>query len=237
VLNFIVFTILPDLLSTFISQSLIKKGIDRQKFSIKTVNFRDFGIGKHHKVDDTPYGGGAGMLLRPEPIIDAIEETERNLEGKRLHKILISPQGKPFKQNKAISLSKLDATIGLICGRFEGFDERIRDFVDEEISIGDYILLGGEIPAMAIIEAVSRLIPGVIGNDNSLVDESFHADLLEYAQYTKPLNFRDKVVPEILISGHHQKIEEWRLTSSISRTKKNRSDLYQLYINSQHKND
>ncbi|MBT4525808.1 MAG: tRNA (guanosine(37)-N1)-methyltransferase TrmD [Deltaproteobacteria bacterium] len=236
-LDFIVFTILPDLIKTFTAQSLIKKGIDKQKFSIKTVNFRDFGIGKHHKVDDTPYGGGAGMLLRPEPIIDAIEDVEKKLTGKQLYKILISPQGEPFKQKKAISLSKLDATIGLICGRFEGFDERIRDFVDEEISIGDYILLGGEIPAMAIIEAVSRLVPGVVGNDDSLVDESFQADLLEYAQYTKPLNFRDKVVPEVLISGHHQKIKEWRQACSISRTRKNRSDLYQLFINSQHKND
>lgn len=236
-LNFFIFTIFPELFNGFASQSLVKKGIENQKFSIKTVNFREFGIGKHRKVDDTPYGGGAGMLLRPEPIVDAIEDCEKKLNGRKLYKILISPQGKPFNQSKAISLSKLDADIGLICGRFEGFDERIRDFVDEEISLGDFILFGGEIPAMAIIEAIGRLIPGVVGNNDSLINESFQKDLLEYAQYTKPISFRDKVVPEVLISGHHQKIEDWREASSINRTKKNRSDLYQLYVNSRDKKD
>ena len=181
-------------------------------------------------MDDAPYGGGAGMVLRPEPVIKALEECERMTPSGKMNKILISPQGFRFTQNKAEKLSRSNLPIALICGRFEGFDERIRSYIDEEISIGDYILLGGEIAAMVIIEAVSRLVPGVVGNHESLNSESFSGGLLEYAQYTKPMAFRGQKVPEILLSGNHRKIAEWRKESALAKTKIRRFDLLTQYL-------
>ncbi len=207
------------------AHSLIQKALENKLIDIETVNFRKFGFGKQLKVDDTPYGGGAGMVLRPEPIIQALEECEKTVPGHKTHRVLVSPQGTPFTQAKAKELSALTLPIALICGRFEGFDERVRSYTDEEISIGDYVLLGGEVAAMVIIEAVSRLVPGVIGNPESLRIESFNKHLLEHAQYTKPIEFRGDKVPEVLVSGNHQKIDSWRKESAITKTRAKRKDL------------
>ncbi len=187
-------------------------------------------MGKHRKVDETPYGGGAGMVLRPEPIVRALEESERSAPCGKMHKVLMSPQGERFTQDKAERLSRSDLPIAFICGRFEGFDERVRSHVDEEISIGDYILLGGETAAMAIVEAVGRLLPGVVGNSDSLCAESFGGDLLEYAQYTKPAEFRGQRVPEVLISGNHREIAKWRKKSALAKTEARRADLLNRYL-------
>ena len=205
------------------------KAITQDKLKVELIDFRSQGIGKHKKVDDTPFGGGAGMVIRPEPIAQAIEETQSKTNGK-LHRILLSPQGQPFTQAKAEELNRLEQPIGLICGRYEGFDERIRSFVDEEISLGDFVLLGGEIPAMALIEAVGRLGHEVIGNEESLEEESFQRRLLEYPQYTKPQEFKGMKVPEVLLSGHHGRIEQWRLDEAINRTRQRRPDLYREFI-------
>lgn len=223
-----VFTLFPEILSSFAEETLIKRGIEDGKIGLELVNYRDWGLGKHKKVDAPPYGGGAGMVIRPEPIVSALRDTEERL-GERIHKILITPQGRPLTQRRADELSRLESPIGLICGRFEGFDERIRSYVDEEISLGDFILLGGEVAAMAIIEATSRLSHEVIGNQESTEEESFSTDLLEYAQYTKPVEFEGAEVPEVLRSGNHQKIAQWRLENAENRTRQRRPDLYALY--------
>ncbi len=229
-LRFIVLTLYPEIFSSFLSLGLIKKALDDGKISVETVNFRKHGIGKHRNVDDSPYGGGAGMLLRPEPIIHTLRDCEAQEVDGRLHKILVTPQGKVFDQAKAEKLSKVRPPIVLINGRFEGFDERIRYFIDEEISIGDFVMLGGEIASMAIIEAVSRLIPGVIGNESSLEHESFSNSLLEYSQYTRPFDFQGHKVPEVLVSGNHQKISDWCEADSIRRTQERRSELYERFL-------
>lgn len=230
-IRFQVFTLFPELFTPFLSETIIGRAIEEEKLEVGLNNYRDFGIGKHRKVDAPPFGGGAGMVLRPEPITESLQATEAKIEEK-MRRILICPQGAPFDQKKAVELSLEKRPIALICGRFEGFDERIRSNVDEEISLGDFVLLGGEIPAMAIIEATSRLCPGVVGNQDSVEEESFSAPLLEYAQYTKPLSFDGEEVPEILRSGNHGAIAKWRAESALERTKKRRPDLYRLYKNS-----
>lgn len=227
--SFEVLTVYPELFSAFLSQGLISKAIKNHKLEVELVDYRKHGVGKHRKVDDTPYGGGAGMVLRPEPIVLALEEKAVSSKNQSTYKVLLSPQGKKYCQQKAIELSQIQRPITLICGRFEGFDERIRSFVDDEISLGDFILMGGEIAAMAIIESVGRLIPGVIGNENSLSEESFSQSLLEYSQYTRPLIFRGLKVPEVLTSGNHKEIENWRKEDSIKKTKEKRSDLFQQF--------
>ena len=186
---------------------------------IHITNFRDFSHLSNHQVDDTPYGGGSGMVLRPEPIIEALE----SVKTKDSKVLLMCPQGVPFKEKKAIDLSHEKHLI-FICGHYEGYDERIREFVDEEISIGDYVLTGGEIPAMAIMDSVIRLLPGVIKED-SYLEDSFMNDLLDYPTYTKPANYRGLKVPEILLSGDHAKIKAWREEQALLNTKKRRSDL------------
>ncbi len=229
-MHFNILTLYPEFFSSFLSEGLIKKALDDGKISIETINFRKYGLGKHHKVDAPPYGGGAGMVLRPEPIINALRECEENLGCKKQHKVLISPQGSVFNQEKAKELSRIDIPITFICGRFEGFDERIRAFVDEEISIGDFILMGGELAATVIIETVSRLIPGVIGNKESLENESFNDNLLEYSQYTRPYDFLGNKVPDVLKSGNHGEIKKWRKNDSIKKTKIKRLDLFNRYL-------
>ncbi|MBU2514810.1 tRNA (guanosine(37)-N1)-methyltransferase TrmD [bacterium] len=225
-----ILTVYPEIFTSFLSQGLIQKAIEQEKLLVDLINFRNFGIGKHMKVDAPPYGGGAGMVLRPEPIVNALERCQEKANSGRVHKILISPQGEPYNQRKAQELSKLDRPIVLVCGRFEGFDERIREFVDEELSLGDYIMMGGEIAAMAIIESVGRLIPGVIGNIQSIESESFNYDLLEYSQYTRPVSFRGKRIPEVLTSGNHKEIENWRHQNALEKTRKKRPDLFDQYI-------
>lgn len=210
---------------SFLSQGLIAKAIEEELIGVELIDFRKYGIGKHRKVDAPPYGGGAGMVLRPEPIIDALEDLDSKCQGKPCYRVLVSPQGDRFHQKRAMALSRESDPIALICGRFEGFDERIRQYVDEEISLGDFILMGGEIAAMAIVESVGRLVPGVIGNRDSLTHESFSQGMLEYAQYTKPVVFRGDAVPEVLTSGNHQAIEAWRRKNAADKTRQRRSDL------------
>ncbi len=227
--SFHLFTLFPNLYEGFLKEGLLSTAQKNGQIEINLVNFREYGLGKHRKVDDTPYGGGAGMLLRPEPIFSALEATEKKI-GKKLYKILLCPQGKPFSQKLAWELSKKSEPLGFITGRYEGFDERIREEVDLEISLGDFVMMGGDVAAMAIIEAVGRLVPGVIGNWDSLIDESFTGALLEHPQYTKPLEFQGKHVPEVLTSGHHGKIKEWRLAKSLERTKQRRPEQYEKYL-------
>ncbi|MDT8445548.1 MAG: tRNA (guanosine(37)-N1)-methyltransferase TrmD [bacterium] len=219
-----IFSLYPELFDSYLASGLLGRAIEEGKLEVKRFNFRDQGLGKHKKVDDTPYGGGAGMVLRPEPIIEALEAAEL-AQGKKAHRLLITPRAKKYVQADAHRLAEMDKPLALICGRFEGFDERICQFVDEELSLGDYILMGGEVAAMAVLESVARLLPEVIGNEASLEKESFETPSLEHAQYTKPAEFRGLSVPEILLSGDHKKIDDWRLDESRRTTRDKRPDL------------
>ena len=214
-----ILTLFPNLFEPFINESIIKRAINNNKVEINIINFRDYTPLKNGQVDDTPYGGGAGMLLRCEPIFECLDK----IKTPDSYVILLTPSGKTFNQGMAKELS-LKKHLIIICGHYEGFDERIKTLVDTEISLGDFVLTGGEIPAMAITDAITRLIPGVI-NEDSLVDESFNNNLLDYPNYTKPAEYRGLKVPEILISGDHQKIDEYRKKQQIKITKKNRPDL------------
>lgn len=214
-------TLFPEMIKPILEDSILKRAIESNLIEVNLINFRDFSKMKHKNVDDTPYGGGNGMVLMPEPIYLALT----SIEGyEKAHKILLTPQGVTYSQAKAKELSKYDHII-LICGHYEGFDERIRSFVDEEISIGDFILTGGEVAAMAIIDSISRLIPGVLHNEESAPTDSFENNLLEAPQYTKPYDFMGQKVPDILLSGDHKKIDEWRKSESLKRTKERRPDL------------
>lgn len=214
-----ILTLFPNMFEGFMNESIIHRAILKKAVELHTINFRDFSKLNNKQVDDTPYGGGGGMVLRPEPIIDAIEK----VRTKNSKVILLCPQGVPFKQEKAKELSREKHLI-LVCGHYEGFDERIRSFVDEEISIGDYILTGGELPAMVICDSIIRLLPGVIKN-NSHENESFNNHLLDYPTYTKPQEYRGLRVPDILISGDHKKIAQWRKTEQIKKTEAKRKDI------------
>ncbi len=220
-IKFDVLTLFPSIVSPMFEDSILKRAIDNNLISIELHDFREFSKMKHHNVDDTPYGGGAGMVLMCPPIYDCLT----SIEGyKDALKILMTPQGVKYNQSVAKELVKNDHII-LICGHYEGFDERVRSFVDMEISIGDYVLTGGEIPAMAIIDSVSRLVPGVLHNEESAPTDSFENDLLEFPQYTKPYDFMGMKVPDILLSGNHQEIDKYRLEESKKRTKERRPDL------------
>ena len=204
-----------------LKQSIIGRAIENSKIEINIVDFREFSTNKHKKVDDYTYGGGNGMLLTPQPIIDAII----SLKTKNSYVVYLSPCGKIFNQEKAKELSKIEHLI-LICGHYEGIDQRIIDnYVDEEISIGDYILTCGEIPAMVLVDSIVRLLPSVLHNDKSKTTESFENNLLEYPQYTRPQNFRGMIVPEVLINGNHQEVDKWRENQALIKTKINRPDL------------
>ena len=209
-----VITLFPEPIKSYLSESMMWKAQDRKLLELELINLRDFGEGERRTVDDTPYGGGDGMLLKVGPVVSAIESTRK--ENSRV--ILLCPQGKRFVQKDAQSLSTEQHLI-LVCGRYEGFDERIRSFVDDQISIGDYVLTGGEIPAMALIDATVRLIPGVLGGENSTAEESFaDGETLEYPHYTRPPDFRGMKVPDILISGNHERISAWRNEQATKRT-------------------
>lgn len=214
-----ILTLFPKMFEGILEESIIKRAIEKKLVEIHIINFRDFSHLSNHQVDDTPYGGGSGMVLRPEPIVEALE----SVKTKNSKTLLMCPQGVPFKEKKAIELSHEKHLI-IVCGHYEGYDERIREFVDEEISIGDYVLTGGEIPAMAIMDSIIRLIPGVI-KEESYLEDSFMNDLLDYPTYTKPADFRGLKVPEILLSGDHAKIKAWREEQALLNTKKRRSDL------------
>lgn len=216
-----ILTLFPEMFTNVFGTSMIWHAQDIGAVEIDLVNFRDFSTNKHKKVDDTPYGGGPGMLLGVEPIHRALH----SIEGAEIaHKILMTPQGRPYDQKLAKELAKKDHLI-LICGHYEGFDERVRTLVDQEISIGDYVLTGGEIGSMAIVDSVVRLLPGVLSSDESFEEDSFYRGLLEYPQYTKPRSFLGMDVPEVLVNGNHQEIEKWRREQALKRTAERRPDL------------
>lgn len=214
-----IITLFPNMFEGFLHESIIRRAIEKKLVEINIINFRDFSKLNNSQVDDTPYGGGSGMVLMAEPIVDAIESVKT--EDSKV--ILMCPQGKTFREEKAHEL-KLEKHLILVCGHYEGFDERIREFVDEEISIGDYVLTGGELPAMVVSDTVIRLIDGVIKKE-SYMEESFSNNLLDFPVYTKPQVFRGLKVPEILLSGDHKKIDEWRKSEQIKKTKEKRNDL------------
>src|ERR1051325_10442810 len=206
-LHFTVITIFPQMLSSPLGHSILKKAEEKGLVKFTLVDLRDYTTDRHHMTDDYPYGGGQGMVMKPEPLVAAIEHA-RN-QAQRCRVILLSPRGRVFNQRTAQRLSA-EQGIVLICGRYEGIDERVQAFVDEEISVGDYTLSGGEPAAVVVIDAVARLIPGVLGNTNSAVEESFSAGLLEYPQYTRPQEYRGMKVPQVLLSGDHERIKAWR---------------------------
>lgn len=213
-----VLTLFPDMFAP-VQQSMLGRGLEDKKWNLNLINFRDFTSDIHHHVDDSPYGGGAGMVLQIMPIKKALDTIEN--KGKV---IITAPQGKTFNQEMAREWAQED-NLTFICGHYEGFDYRIYDFVDEIVSIGDFVLTGGELPTMSMIDATVRLLPGVLGNAASPVDESFSHGLLEYPQYTRPADFEGKKVPEVLMSGNHQKIAEWRLKEALRMTYKKRPDM------------
>ena len=219
-MKFDVLTLFPEMFNGVFQESIIKRAIESGKVEINLINFRDYTDDPHNKVDDTPFGGGAGMVLMCQPIFDCIEA----IRSEDSVVIMLTPDGVPYKQRMAYDLS-FKKHIILLCGRYEGFDERIRSICDMEISIGDYVLTGGEVPAMVLVDSITRLLPGVI-NERSHIEDSFNENyLLDYPSYTKPRVYRGMEVPEILISGDHQKIDEYRYQESLKRTKERRPDL------------
>ena len=227
-MRFHILTLFPDMGMQGLNTSIIGNAIEQNLIEINTINIRDFTKDRHKKVDDYPYGGGAGMLMQAEPVYQtylAIQEKAALPEGKRPRVIYLSPQGKPFNQKMAEDFAKEDELV-LLCGHYEGIDERVlEEIVTDYVSAGDYVLTGGELPAMMIVDAVSRLIPGVLHNDVSAEFESFQDNLLEYPQYSRPEIWHDRQVPPILLSGHHANVEKWRREQSVIRTAKWRPDL------------
>jgi tRNA (guanine37-N1)-methyltransferase len=216
-------SLFPEMFASVLGAGLLGKTIASGKVSIAHVNPRDFAEDRHRSVDDTPYGGGSGMVMMPGPIAGALE----SIAGP-VRRILMTPQGTPFRQADAERLAQAPA-LALVCGRYEGVDERVRGLVDEEISVGDYVLLGGELAALIVIEATVRLLPGVLGNPASTVDESHVRGLLEYPQYTRPAAFRGHRVPDVLTSGDHGRIARWRRREALLRTRARRPDLFERY--------
>ncbi len=223
-----VVTLFPELFETFLKTSFVGRAMSGGQLAVRFRTPRDFGLGKHKSVDDTPYGGGSGMVMRVDVMVACMESLDAEAEAEglpRARRVLLTPQGTPFVQPIAQRFSTTPA-IMLVCGRYEGFDERIRGFVDEEVSLGDFVMTGGEVAAMAVIEASVRLIPGVLGNEDSTREESHgEGGMLEYPQYTRPAEFRGQAVPEVLASGNHANIAEWRKAQSIERTLERRPDL------------
>jgi tRNA (guanine37-N1)-methyltransferase len=222
-MRFDILTLFPNMFSSPLQESILGRAIEKGIIQIRTIDIRDFSTDRHQVVDDTPYGGGQGMVMKVEPIARAIEWVKS--QNPTPWTIYLTPQGKPFNQDIARTLSSKPHLI-LLCGRYEGVDERVRDlFVDEEISIGDYVLTGGELAAMVLIDAVSRFLPGVLGSERSAEEDSFFNSLLEYPQYTRPYNFKGRCVPEVLLSGNHSAISLWRRKEALKRTALRRPDL------------
>jgi tRNA (guanine37-N1)-methyltransferase len=221
-LNFTIVTLFPAMFESPLNHSILKKAQEKGLISIVLVNPRDYTTDRHRITDDYPYGGGQGMVMKPEPLVAAIEDVKIRMPRAKV--ILLSPQGRVFNQASAAELAKEEELV-LICGRYEGVDERVKDFIDDEVSIGDYTISGGEPAAIVVIDAVSRLVPGVLGNAKSAGDESFSNGLLEYPQYTRPEEFRGAKVPEALLSGDHERIRQWRRQMSLQQTQKRRPDL------------
>lgn len=223
-------SLFPEFFGAFSRASLVGKAIQSGILELVVEDLREHGVGKHRNVDDAPYGGGSGMVMRVDCVVAALEAVSTKLSSpERPHVILMSPQGRRFEQADATRLAQLSSLV-IICGRYEGYDERVRDFVDEEVSLGDFILCGGEVAAQAVIEATVRLLPGVLGNTESLRSETFSDACeggLEYPQYTRPAEFRGRSVPEVLLSGDHSRIESWRHQESALRTRRRRPDLWE----------
>lgn len=217
-------SLFPEFFSTFFEHSIIKRAIAADRLTLSVINPRDYSHNKHNQVDDTPYGGGTGMLMMAPPIFEAVESIPSVENGTR-HVVFLGPAGETFTQEKARQLAQYDQLI-LVCGHYEGVDYRVEEhLVDETISIGDYVLTGGELPAMVVADAVARMIPGVLGASAGAIEDSFYRSILECPQYTKPPIFREWEVPEILMSGHHANIAKWRFEEALKRTKKLRPDL------------
>lgn len=228
---FTVLTLFPSLFESPLNESLIKKAREKGILNFNIINIRDFALDQHKTCDDYPFGGGAGMVMKAEPIVAAMEHVEREIGG-RPRFTLLTPHGRLFNQDVATGMARRNHVV-LICGRYEGVDERISSFIDDEVSIGDYILSGGEMAALVVIDAVARLVPGVIGNEQSSIDESFRESLLEYPQYTRPQSFDDLEVPSVLLSGNHEEIRRWRRKESIRRTVLRRPDLMERFTANQ----
>jgi tRNA (guanine37-N1)-methyltransferase len=229
-MQFEVFTLLPEVFPPYLESSILQRARQRGLMSVNVHNIRDYTHDRHHVTDDTPYGGGGGMVMKPEPVFEAVESvlgmgTHPTGSGPAVPIIMLTPQGRVFSQTIADELSHHEKVV-LICGRYEGIDERIREhLVNDEVSIGDYVLTGGELPALIVIDAVSRLIPGVLGDPGGAIDDSHASGLLEYSHYTRPPEFRGWKVPEVLLSGDHGKISKWRREQSLLRTLARRPDL------------
>ncbi|HEY4554209.1 MAG TPA: tRNA (guanosine(37)-N1)-methyltransferase TrmD [Bacillaceae bacterium] len=222
-----VLSLFPEMFEGVFGSSILKKAAEKKAVSYQLTNFREFSDNKHKTVDDYPYGGGAGMVLKAQPVFDAVSHLKAGKDHARV--ILLCPQGETYNQGKAEELSKEEHLI-FICGHYEGYDERIREhIVTDEISIGDFILTGGELGAMVIIDSIVRLLPGVLGNEESPIQDSFSSGLLEHPHYTRPADFRGMKVPDVLLSGNHSKIEEWRMRESLKRTKERRPDLLEHF--------
>lgn len=220
-----VLTLFPNLFTGFLTESIMARAIRNNLVEVNLIDFREYSKSKHKKVDDYPFGGGAGMVLQVQPVYDALI----SIEGyENALKILVSPQGGTFTQKKAYELSEKEHII-ILCGHYEGYDERIRDYFDLELSIGDYVLTGGELAAMVLIDSVTRVQPNVINKDESHLNDSFSNDLLEHPHYTRPRDFKGKTVPEVLLNGNHAHIEKWRYEESLKRTKQRRKDLYKKH--------
>ncbi|MBL7031947.1 MAG: tRNA (guanosine(37)-N1)-methyltransferase TrmD [Nitrospira sp.] len=218
-----VLTLFPDILTAYLNESILKRARDKELLDVNLVNIRDFASGPHSQVDDYPFGGGAGMVLKPEPVFRAMDALKEDGEPRRA--VLLSPQGRPFDQTMAEAYAKEERRFVFICGRYEGIDERVRTLVDEEVSIGDFVLTGGELGALVIIDAVTRLLPGVLGDEKSIEDESFSWGLLDYPHYTRPREFRELDVPPVLLSGNHEEIRLWRRREALKKTLEVRPDL------------
>lgn len=223
-MNFHILTLFPDMVTNGLNESIIGRAIEKELISVNAINIRDYSNDKHGHVDDAPYGGGAGMVMQPGPIYDAYEALVKQT-GKRPRVLYMTPQGRVFNQEIAKELSK-EQDLVFLCGHYEGIDERVLELIATDyLSVGDYVLTGGELPAMMMIDCISRLVPGVLNNDVSAEFESFHDNLLEYPQYTRPEVFMEQRVPEVLLSGHHKNIDTWRREQSIVRTLERRPDL------------
>lgn len=219
-------TLFPEMFDGVLNHSILKRAQDKNIIEVNTVNFRDYAENKHNQVDDYPYGGGQGMVLKPEPVFNAMQDLKHT---DKTRVILMCPQGRPFSQTIAEELSEAEHIV-FICGHYEGYDERIREYlVTDEISMGDYVLTGGELPAMTMTDAIVRLIPGVLGNEQSHQDDSFSDGLLEFPQYTRPREYKDMTVPDVLLSGNHANIEKWRHEQKLIRTLNKRPDLLEKY--------
>lgn len=224
-----ILTLFPKMFEGFLSESIMARAINNEIIKVNLIDFRTFSKSKHKKVDDSPYGGGAGMVLGVQSVYDALISIDGYEDATKL---LVTPQGKRFEQDMAYRLSNKTHII-ILCGHYEGYDERIRDLFDCEVSIGDFVLTGGEIAAMVLMDAITRVIPNVINKDESHLNDSFSNNLLEHPHYTRPAEFMGKKVPEVLMSGNHKLIKEWRLNESIKRTKERRLDLYNKYMKEQ----